>query len=87
MGRTVPSFRMVLEKELQKWNEFRRGLRIEEQNVLDELLNSARKHADAGSLVCSPNVSEIVFMAILTELKKQLKKLEKTVAALDIQED
>jgi hypothetical protein len=74
LGRTVPSFRMALEEELQKWKEFRRGLRIEEQAILDELLNTVRKHADAGSLVCSPNVSEIVFMSIAIELMKQLKK-------------
>jgi hypothetical protein len=74
LGRTVPSFRMALEEELQKWKEFRRGLRIEEQAILDELLNTVRKHADAGSLVCSPNVSEVVFMSIAIELMKQLKK-------------
>ena len=74
MGRTVPSFRLALEEELRKWSEFRRGLRAEEQKILDELLNDVRKHADAGSLVCSPTISEIVMMSILIELKKQLKK-------------
>jgi len=74
LGRTVPSFRMALEQELQKWKEFRRGLRIEEQAILDELLNNVRKHADAGSLVCSPTISEIVFMSIAIELMKQFKK-------------
>jgi len=74
LGRTVPSFRIALEEELQKWKEFRRGLRIEEQAILDELLNTVRKHADAGSLVCSPTISEIVFMSIAIELMKQLKK-------------
>jgi hypothetical protein len=76
LGRTVPSFRMAVEQELQKWKEFRRGLRIEEQAILDELLDSVRKHADAGSLVCSPTISEIAMMSILIELKKQLKKSE-----------
>jgi glucose-6-phosphate-specific signal transduction histidine kinase len=68
---------MALEQELQKWKEFRRGLRIEEQTILDELLNNVRKHADAGSLVCSPTISEIVFMSIAIELMKQLKKPRK----------
>jgi hypothetical protein len=82
LGRTVPSFRMALEQELQKWKEFRRGLRIEEQAILDELLNTVRKHADAGSLVCSPNIPEIVFMSIAIELMKQLKNSgTKTVAS------
>jgi hypothetical protein len=76
LGRTVPSFRMAIEQELQKWKEFRRGLRTEEQAILDELLDSARKHADAGSLVCSPTISEIATMSMLIELKKQLKKSE-----------
>jgi hypothetical protein len=76
LGRTVPSFRMAVEQELQKWKEFRRGLRAEEQVILDELLDSVRKHADAGSLVCSPTISEIAIMSMLIELKKQLKKTE-----------
>ena len=74
LGRTVPSFRMALEVELRKWSEFRKGLRAEEQKILDELLNDVRKHTDAGSLVCSPTISEIVMMSILIEFKKQLKK-------------
>jgi hypothetical protein len=74
LGRTVPSFRIALEEELKKWSEFRRGLRTEEQKILDELLNDVRKHTDAGSLVCSPTISEIVTMSILIELKKQLKR-------------
>jgi hypothetical protein len=76
LGRTVPSFRMALEQELEKWKEFRRGLRAEEQVILDELMDSVRKHADAGSLVCSPTISEIAMMSMLIELKKQLKKSE-----------
>jgi hypothetical protein len=81
LGRTVPSFRMAVEQELQKWKEFRRGLRVEEQAILDELLDSVRKHADAGSLVCSPTISEIAMMSILIDLKKQLKKPEAGTAA------
>jgi hypothetical protein len=74
LGRTVPSFRMALEEELRKWGEFRKGLRVDEQLILDELLNDVRKHTDAGSLVCSPTISEIVIMSILIEFKKQIKK-------------
>jgi len=81
LGRTVPSFRIALEEELRKWKEFRRGLRIEEQAILDELLNTVRKHADAGSLVCSSTISEIVFMSIAIELMKQLKKFAIGTAA------
>ncbi|WXG44698.1 MAG: hypothetical protein WED04_11815 [Promethearchaeati archaeon SRVP18_Atabeyarchaeia-1] len=81
MGRTVPSFRMALEQELKKWSQFRRGLRVEEQRILDGLLNDVRRHADAGSLVCSPTISEIVLMSILIELKKQLEKHEAGTAS------
>jgi N12 class adenine-specific DNA methylase len=66
---------MAVEQELQKWKEFRRGLRAEEQDILDELLDAVRKHADAGSLVCSSSISEIAVMSILVELTKEFKKL------------
>ena len=41
MGRTVPTFTMVLQQEIDSWGKFRRGLRREDQEALDELFRAA----------------------------------------------
>ena len=40
MGRTVPTFTMVLQQEMDSWSKFRRGLRREDQEALDELFRT-----------------------------------------------
>jgi hypothetical protein len=42
MGRTVPTFTMVVQQELQSWSKFRRGLRRDDQEAFDELFRAAR---------------------------------------------
>jgi len=39
MGRTVPSYRLSLEAEIQSWKSFRDMLRIDEREVFDDLTN------------------------------------------------
>ena len=48
MGRTVLPFSQILEREYQDWKKFRRGLRREDQAVLDRLFDLARLHVQAG---------------------------------------
>jgi hypothetical protein len=47
MGRTVPSFRMLLEGIVEELSVFRRALRGEDRNVFDSLMNMARQHASS----------------------------------------
>ena len=42
MGRTVPTFTMVLQQEMESWSKFRRALRREDQEAMDELFRAAR---------------------------------------------
>ncbi len=42
MGRTVPTFTMVIQQEMDGWSKFRRGLRREDQEALDDLFRAAR---------------------------------------------
>ncbi len=56
MGRTVLSYRQALNREVESWNEFRRGLSPDDQARFDEVANMARQHADASSLAARPVV-------------------------------
>ncbi len=47
MGRTVPSFRMLLEGIIEDMLVFRRALRGEDIAAFDRLMNKARQHASS----------------------------------------
>jgi len=77
MGRTVPTFRNIIESFGWEWNDFKRALRSIDKEAFDELLNHARRHAAAGSNLSNPNPFEPVVMSILVEHEKILRKLRK----------
>ena len=79
MGRTIPSWRVVVDDELGKLKRFRDFLRLEDKEVYDDLLNQCKLYATyAGSMV-SP-VKEIpLIIAMLFGQHKRLMELEKRV--------
>ncbi len=83
MGRTVLSYRQALNREVESWNEFRRGLSPGDQAHFDEVANLARQHADASSLAARPVVVENVFMSAIVGLVAKLKALEARVDELE----
>ncbi len=83
MGRTVPSFRPALEHEIESWKDFKRALRVEEQQIFNKLMNYARIHADAGSMSARPMLSEVLFLSFAVEQEKKIEMLEKKVKELE----
>lgn len=76
MGRTVPTFRRVVESFGWEWHDFKQALRQMDREVFDELLNHARKHAAAGGNMSNPNPFESVVMAVLIEHEKTIRDLK-----------
>lgn len=76
MGRTVLSFTQKILALESEWSKFRRVLRKEDQELLDELFCFAKHHSAPASYFSSPNPMEPVFMAMLIELLKEIKRLE-----------
>jgi hypothetical protein len=79
MGRTVPTFRNIIESFGLEWNDFKRALRDIDRETFEELLNHGRHHATAGSNMANPNPFEPVVMSILIEHEKTLRKLREHV--------
>jgi hypothetical protein len=77
MGRTVLPFSQVLEREYDDWKKFRRGLRKEDQAVLDRLFDLARLHVQAGVYASRPWPLETILVSILIEQEKSLAYLRK----------
>lgn len=75
MGRTIPSFRMVIEQFGLEWNEFKRALRSIDKEAFDNILNIARRHAEAGTNMPNPNPFEPVVMSVLIEHEREIKKM------------
>jgi hypothetical protein len=76
MGRTVPTFTMVLQQELEGWSKFRRGLRKEDQDALDELFRAARLQLAGSAYAARPIPFESIVMAMLVAQQRRIAALE-----------
>jgi hypothetical protein len=75
MGRTVPSFRMLLEGIIEELTVFRRALRGEDKAAFDSLMNRARSHASSCTVVPLLDPMDTVFLSILVEQEKEINSL------------
>jgi hypothetical protein len=83
MGRTVPSWRIVVEAEIERLKKFRDSLRLDDKAIFEDLLNQCKLYASAASSLASPvrEVPLIVSMLFahhkkLTELEGRIRKEE-----------
>ena len=77
LGRTVPTFRNMIDLFGFEWNDFKRALRLNDKEVFEELLNHARRHGAAGTNMVNPNPFEPIVISILIEHEKSIKKIIK----------
>ncbi len=82
MGRTVPTYRNILENIVSEWQEFRRALRKEDREVFDRLMEKVRMHASAASYEARVDPTESMFISILLEQEKEIGELRKKVEEL-----
>ena len=77
MGRTLPTFRNLIELFSLEWNDFKRALRYDDKETFEELLNHARKHGASGTNMVNPNPFEPIVFSILIEHEKSIRNLNK----------
>jgi len=82
LGKTVPSYRMILEREIQKWEAFLRALRKEDREAFEELMNACRSYASAAGASARPVITEAMFMSILLSHQKNLKEFKAALERL-----
>jgi len=66
-----------------KWSQFRRGLRLEDQDRFDEVWDATEKYVEAGGNLNPKDIEPAVFMSMLLEQQRRIDKLEETVDKLD----
>ncbi len=81
MGKTVESYRIALDREAQRWSGFARALRKEDRLAFDQMMDSCRNFASAGSNATRPVMFESMVMSILLGQQKKLNDLEKELDA------
>ena len=82
MGKTVESYRLALDTEIQSWNGFAKALRIDDREAFEQMTDACRNHASAGSNATRPEMFEPMIMSILLEQQKRLNRMEKELLAI-----
>lgn len=79
MGKTVVSYRMALEDEIERWSGFAKALRKEDKEAFDALMDACRNYASAGSNATQPLLFEPMIISILVSQQKKISQLEKAL--------
>ena len=77
MGRTIPSWRMVVEAETEKLKKFRDSLRQEDKVIFEDLLNQCKLYASAAGSLASPVKEVPLIVSMLFAHHKKLAELER----------
>src|ERR1700688_1212736 len=77
MGRTVPTFRQLVDDAIARWAKFRRALRREDQEYFDRLFRRVRSYTQAATYQASDNPMEAILLSIALDHEKRLDALER----------
>lgn len=77
MGRTLPTFRQLIDQTQQRWRKFRRALRREDQLVFDRLWERVRYYAASGTYAAAENPTETLLLAMLLDQQKAIEELQR----------
>src|SRR5258708_7563515 len=78
MGRTVPTFRQLIDDAMARWSKFRRALRREDQEYFDRLFRRVRSYTQAATYQASDNTMEAILLTIALDQEKRLGALERS---------
>ncbi len=77
MGKTVESYRMAIEDEINRWKGFANALRSSDRDALETLFDACRGYASAGGNAVQPVLFEPMVMSMLLSLEAKVQRLQK----------
>ena len=83
MGRTARTFRNAVDIEEARWKPFKRTLKPPQRENLDRIFDYARTCADAGTMMATPRVTEVVLISTMIEMLQELQTLREKVAQFE----
>ncbi|HLN45490.1 MAG: hypothetical protein ACM3WQ_02625 [Chloroflexota bacterium] len=81
MGKTVESYRIAIEDEIQRWKGFANALRSSDREAFERLMDACRGYASAGGNSTQPILFEPMTMSMLLSLQTQVQKIQKELDA------
>jgi hypothetical protein len=77
MGRTIPSWRIVVDQEIAVMSRFKQSLGPEDRAVFDDLLAQCRLYAAEPGLLASPVKEVPLLLSMIFAQHRKLTELEK----------
>jgi len=81
MGRTIPSWRIIVEQKIAELSRFKQFLRPEDRVVFDDLLTQCKLYAAGGGVFASPVKEMSLSFWMIFAQQKRLVELEKRLNA------
>ena len=82
MGKTVPTYRMALESEINRWSGFAKALRKNDKEAFDDLMDICRSYASESSNATNPIIFEPMVMSMLLAQQEEIRELDKKLGAI-----
>jgi hypothetical protein len=79
MGRTIPSWRIVVDEELANMTGFKQFLRVEDRAVFDDLIAQCRLYASAAAVLASCIKEVLLLLSMVFAQHKRPVELEKRI--------
>jgi hypothetical protein len=79
LGRTIPSWRIVVEEETSRLSRFKQFLRAEDRVVFDDLLAQCKLYAPYAGCMASPVKEVPLLLSMIFAQHKKLMELEKRI--------
>jgi hypothetical protein len=77
MGRTIPSWRIIVEQEIAAVSRFKLFLGLEDRAVFDDLLSQCKLYAVEAGVLASPVKEVPLLLSMIFAQHKKLAELEK----------
>ena len=77
MGRTIPSWRIVVEQKTAELSRFKKFLRSEDRVIFDDLLIQCKLYAAEAGVIASPVKEVPLLLSMIFAHHKKLTELER----------
>jgi hypothetical protein len=82
MGRTIPSWRIIVERKIAELSKFKQFLPPEDRVVFDDLLNQCKLYAPQAGVLASPVAEVPLLLSMVFAQHERLTELEKRLSEL-----
>jgi hypothetical protein len=87
LGKTIPSYRVALESEIQRWKMFAVALREDDREVFYQLMDICRNYASAASCAVRPVIFDAMSMSMALDQQKTLNQLQRMLNELQVKKE